>query len=67
MTANEYKSACWALGVSPTIGACDLLGISRATAARYSAGVTQVPEPVEKLLTALMEANGRLVRCVVRE
>ena len=57
MTANEYKSACWALGVSPTVGACRLLGISRPTAARYSAGVSRVPEPIALLLTALLEAR----------
>ena len=53
ISKRDYNMACEALGIS-VYASAKLLGISLRQAQRYSAGDTDVPEVVSKLLDMLM-------------
>lgn len=68
MTKDQYRSAITRLGWS-IVGAGPMLGVSRRQSEYYASGQTQVPEPIENLIAALLalEAAREMIAVLLAE
>jgi hypothetical protein len=58
MTADEYRNAIAALGLSQ-VEASTLLGVDERTSRRWAIGEREIPPPVERFLRYLLATGTR--------
>jgi hypothetical protein len=53
MTPTQYRAACAKLGIT-VYASAKALGVAERTAQRYALGEQRIPEPIAKLLRAMI-------------